>query len=254
MMKRVIYTCITGGYDKLRQPETLDGDFAYICFTDAAVSSEEGVWQIRPIPYSCDDPTRLSRYVKLLPHKVLGEYDESLWIDANIAIRGDGIYDAVRRASSSGSLVAQVPHLVRDCVYEEIAACYKDLRIGFREARRTRRHLLSEGFPRHFGLMENNLIFRRHNDPAVISLSEAWWEEYNRFSRRDQLSLMPVCRKCGLYPENLLGEGANVRNVPYLDYSRHTLAGDPSAKRGLRRIPLKIKWSWRRIVAGLFLS
>ena len=66
-MKRVIYTCITGGYDKLREPETVDGDFDYICFTDAAVSSEEGVWQIRPIPYSCDDPTRLSRYVKLLP-------------------------------------------------------------------------------------------------------------------------------------------------------------------------------------------
>ena len=96
-MKRVIYTCITGGYDKLREPEAVDGDFDYICFTDAAVSSEEGVWQIRPIPYSCEDPTRLSRYVKLLPHKVLGEYDESLWIDANIAIRGGGIYDAVRR-------------------------------------------------------------------------------------------------------------------------------------------------------------
>ena len=104
-MKRVIYTCITGGYDKLRQPEVLDGDFDYICFTDAVGRSEEGVWQIRPIPYSCDDPTRLSRYVKLLPHKVLGEYDESLWIDANIAIRGNGIYDAVRRASSSRSLV-----------------------------------------------------------------------------------------------------------------------------------------------------
>ena len=55
-MKRVIYTCITGGYDKLREPETVDVDFDYICFTDAAVSSEEGVWQIRPIPYSCEDP------------------------------------------------------------------------------------------------------------------------------------------------------------------------------------------------------
>lgn len=253
-MKRVIYTCIVGGYDKLRQPEVLDKDFDYICFTDAAVSGQDGAWQLRPIPFVCEDRTRLSRYVKLMPHKVLGDYDESLWLDANITIKGQGIYDAVRRVSSAGSLIAQVPHLGRDCVYEEIAACYKDLRIGFREARRTRRHLLSEGFPRHSGLMENNLIFRRHNDPSIVRLSEAWWEEYGRYSRRDQLSLMPVLWKCGLSPDNLLGDGLNVRNVPYLEYSRHTGAASPSEKQGVARIPLKIRWTWRRIVAGLFLS
>ncbi len=253
-MKRVIYTCIVGGYDKLRQPEALDEGFDYICFSDSGAGTVDGVWQIRPIPYSCEDPTRLSRYVKLMPHKVLGEYEESLWIDANITITGAGIYEAVRKVSAEGSLVAQVLHLGRDCVYEEIPACYKDLRIGFREARRTRKHLLSEGFPRHFGLMENNLIFRRHNDPSVVRLSETWWEEYCNYSRRDQLSLMPVCWKCGVFPDNLLGGGLNVRNVPFLGYSRHTGANDPSQKRGIRRIPLKIKWSWRRIVAGLFLS
>lgn len=253
-MKRVIYTCIAGGYDKLRQPGVLDADFDYICFTDEVGSGRDGVWQLRPIPFECEDRTRLSRYVKLLPHKVLGEYEESLWIDANITIKGAGIYEAVRRVSSAGSLIAQVPHLGRDCVYDEIAACYKDLRIGFGEARRTRRHLLSEGFPRHFGLMENNLIFRKHNDPSIIRLSEMWWEEYGRFSRRDQLSLMPVLRRCGLYPDSLLGEGLNVRNVLFLEYSGHTGAGDPFAKRGLARIPLKIKWTWRRIVAGIFLT
>ena len=253
-MKRVIYTCIVGGYDKLRQPEVIDGDFDYICFSDSGAGTVDGVWQIRPIPYYCQDPGRLSRYVKLLPHKVLGDYDESLWLDANISIKGDGVYEAVRRVSDGGSLVAQVPHPDRDCVYEEIAACYKDLRIGFGEARRTRRHLLSEGFPRHLGLMENNIIFRKHNDPSVVRLSEAWWEEYSRYSRRDQLSLMPVCWKSGLSPDNLLGEGLNVRNVPFLGYSRHTGVGDPSLRRGIRRIPLKIKWTWRRIVAGLFLT
>lgn len=253
-MKRVIYTCIVGGYDVLRQPKVVDGDFDYICFSDDTSRERDGVWQIRQIPYSSEDRTRLSRYVKLLPHKVLQEYDESLWIDANITITGAGVYDAVRLASGRGSLIAQVPHLERDCVYDEIVACYKDLRIGYGEARRVRQHLMDEGFPRHFGLMENNLIFRRHNDPAVICLSESWWEEYNAFSRRDQLSLMPVCRKTGVTPDNLLDGGKNVRNVPYLEYSRHSAAQDPSCCKGPERILLKIKWTWRRIVAGLFLS
>ncbi len=252
-MKKVIYTCIVGGYDELRQPIAVDPSFDYICFSNDYDQERIGVWRIRPIPVGSGDVTRISRFVKMMPHKALKDYDVSVWIDANITIVGKGFYDAVDSKVASGCLVAQVPHMTRDCVYEELAKCYMDLRIGLYDALRQRRHLIAEGFPRHFGLFENNLIFRRHNDPFVVGVSECWWEEYLKYSRRDQLALMPVYWRVGFKPEFLLGPGENTRNSDSLEIVRHAKVPLGSDLNGPRRLPFKIKWTWRRLVANLFL-
>lgn len=253
-MRKVIYTSIVGGYDSLPQPIAIDGSFEYVCFSDDIGSGRGGVWQVRPIPYSNTDKTRLSRYVKLQPHRVLEEYDVSVWIDANIQIIGREFYDIVNERIASGCLIAQVPHPQRDCVYEEISKCYRDVRIGLSDALSQRRHLLKEGFPRHFGMMENNLILRRHNDPLVKKISDAWWKEYLEYSIRDQLSLMPVYWKMGFRPELLLGEGKNARNVPYLALVRHSGVRSVADLKGIRRWPSKMRWTFREIVAGILLK
>lgn len=247
-MRKVIYTSIVGDYDPLPQPEVVDEGFDYICFSDDIKEDKAGVWTIRPIPYSNKDSTRLSRYVKLLPHVALPDYDVSVWIDANIRITGKEFYDVVNDRIASGVLMAQVPHPQRDCVYEEISMCYKDLRIGLCDALRQRRHLKKEGFPRHFGMMENNLILRRHNDPVVRQVSDGWWREYLTYSIRDQLSLMPVCWKSGFRPELLLGEGKNARNVPYLEIMRHYGRRSIVELKGVRRWPMKFRWTFRAVV------
>lgn len=252
-MRKVIYTCIVGGYDTLPQPSVVDGSFEYVCFSDDIDGGCAGVWQIRPIPYSISDRTRLSRYVKLQPHEVLQDYDVSVWIDANIKIVGEEFYRHVNEKIESGALMSQVPHPQRDCVYEEISKCYQDVRIGFWDALRQKRHLEKEGFPRHFGMMENNLIFRRHNNPVVKRISDGWWKEYLEYSIRDQLSLMPVCWESGFRPDLLLGEGKNARNVPYLELVRHSGVPSVAELRGARRLPKKIQWTFRRIMAWLFL-
>lgn len=252
-MKKVIYTCITGNYDSLPQPLVTDASFDYICFSNDIKEDKAGIWQVRPIPYCNSDKTRLSRYVKLQPHKVLQEYDVSIWMDANINIIDDRFYSIVNDKIDSGTLMAQVPHPQRDCVYEEITKCYKDVRIGLYDALRQRIHLQKEGFPRHFGMMENNLILRRHNDPEVIHISDEWWKEYLKYSLRDQLSLMPVCWKEGFRPDLLLGEGNNARNVPYLAITRHPGTNLIHGLKGIRRLPKKIQWSFRALAADILL-
>lgn len=252
-MRKVIYTSITGNYDSLSQPLAVDASFEYVCFSNDIKEDRVGVWQVRPIPYSNNDGTRLSRYVKLQPHKVLHDYDVSVWIDANIRILDDGFYRAVNGKIESGVLMAQVPHPQRDCVYEEITKCYKDVRIGLCDALRQKRHLKETGFPRHFGMMENNLILRRHNDPVVVRVSDEWWREYLDYSVRDQLSLMPVCWKLGFRPELLLGEGNNARNVPYLEVTRHPGRNFVNGLKGIRRLPKKMQWSFRAVVADVLL-
>ncbi len=253
-MKKVIYTCIVGNYDNLPQPLAVDGSFEYICFTNEISGGRAGVWQIRPIPYSDDDMTRLSRYVKLQPHRVLADFDVSVWIDGNVRITDGEFYRLVDGKVESGALMAQVQHPQRDCVYEEISKCYRDVRISLSDALKQRERLEREDFPRHYGLMENNLIFRRHNDPTVVRISDAWWNAYLDGSVRDQFCLMPVFRRLDFRPELLLGEGRNVRNVTYLEIVKHSGVPAVSGLKGLKRMRMKILWTFRRIVAALFLG
>ena len=251
-MKKVIYTALVGNYDSLMQPAAVDPEFDYICFSDCIKGPKVGVWEIRPIPFTSPSHTRVARYSKLQPHVVLPEYEYSVWMDANILIKGEEFYEKVNAKISEGVKMAFVPHPSRDCVYEEIVRCYRDVRISFRDAVKQRRHLLAMGYPEHWGLMETSLILRCHNDPDVIRISDAWWEELQNYTFRDQLSQMPACWKNGIRPELLLGEGKNARNVPYLEVVRHSLAHQPEY-RGLRRLPKKVQWTFRRIVARLFL-
>ena len=251
-MKKVIYTALVGNYDSLMQPAAVDPEFDYICFSDCIKGPKVGVWEIRPIPFTSPSHTRVARYSKLQPHVVLPEYEYSVWMDANILIKGEEFYEKVNAKISEGVKMAFVPHPSRDCVYEEIVRCYRDVRISFRDAVKQRRHLLAMGYPEHWGLMETGMILRRHNDQDVIRISDAWWEELQNYTFRDQLSQMPACWKNGIRPELLLGEGKNARNVPYLEVVRHSLAHQPEY-RGLRRLPKKVQWTFRRIVARLFL-
>ena len=253
-MRKVIYTCVTGAYDSLRQPCRVDPSYDYICFSDTPSGKRDGVWNILPIPFTCPDKTRQSRFVKLQPHKVLQDYDVSVWMDANITITGESFYEALERKVDSGCLVSQVPHLSRDCVYEEIVSCYKDMRISLRDAVRQFRHLKAEGFPPHFGLWENNVIFRRHNDPRVRRISDAWWNEYMSYSKRDQLALVPVYWKEGFTPEPLFGDGVNSRNARCLEIVRHPSTKDAGVVSWAHHPIIKMAWSWRRVMAALFLG
>ena len=89
----VVYTVMVGDYDKILQPLVVDDRFDYVLFTDQARNDKIGVWQVRTFDYQNDDKTRISRYLKTHPEKLLPEYDASLWIDGNIQITNSYIYN-----------------------------------------------------------------------------------------------------------------------------------------------------------------
>lgn len=223
MNKKVIYTCLVGNYDELLQPLVVDESFDYICFSNDIKEEKVGVWQIRPIPYSCKDNARLSRFVKILPHKVLSEYDWSLWMDANIQITGKELYDKFNEKIREGNLVSQVPHLFppEDCTYDEIRYAYLCGRCGIVTSIKQYCRLKREGFPAHFGLFENNVIFRKHNDGLVVAQSQHWWSEFCKYTKRDQFNLMYIFWKNNYYPDYLFGEKQNSRNVSFLQWREH---------------------------------
>lgn len=244
--KYVIYTCLTGGYDQLQQPQAVNPEYDYICFTDDFPQGRMGVWTIVPLPFKHKDKLVASRYVKLLPHTVLSSYSCSVWMDANITITGDLFYEYVHRCINDEKvLIAQVNHVYqnRDCIYDEIEACLEAGKIGLWAALGQFFYLRRNHFPRHQGLFENNLIFRRHNDSFVKLISEVWWKEFNRHAKRDQLSLNYIYWKEYYTPAQLLAPGECARNVDYLKYVNH--AGQPQVKglRGKIRIKVSIPFS-----------
>ncbi len=220
-MKNVIYTILVGNYDSLMQPLAVDERFDYVCFSNDITDEKVGVWTIRRIPFENSDNTRVSRYPKILPHKVFPDCDYSLYIDANIQIIGRELYDVINRKIEENALIAQVPNIFRNCIYKDIEIAYRKRKVDLKGAKRQYKHLEQEEFPAHFGLFENNVILRKHNDPMVIEISEAWWKEYSNYTHRDQFCLMYVYWRHNYMPTYLFGEGKNARNVEYLKLVKH---------------------------------
>lgn len=221
----IIYTAITGGYDKLQQPCLPADGFRFICFVSKGCkkSGFEGAWQIVEIPDDCPDSTLLARRQKLNPHKVLpNDCDYSLWIDGNILIKDDSLYRRCRELASEGVLYAGISHPFNDCPYAEAEKCLKDRREKFSKLMRVVGFLRRDRVDEHSGLMETNLILRKHNDPAVIKFDELWWERLQRYSNRDQLTHTSCIKDTPeLRPVTLFEKGTSARNHPGLEYIHH---------------------------------
>lgn len=208
----VIYTVLTGGYDDLRQPEEICGNCDYICFSNDIQSEQIGVWQIRRLDYHHDKPVRESRFPKLNPHLVLPEYEYSLYLDANIAIR-HSVYEKIRNLVKQDVSLAMIPHPERNCVYQE-AMILTAWEIGEPNLiYRQTKFLLKNHFPQNHGLFTGGMIFRKHNHPDIINFSECWWNLYCRFSSRDQLGLTYALYKTHLEPEIMFPSSYYADNV-----------------------------------------
>ena len=218
-----IYTCIVGGYDELQQPAVVEDGFDFICFVGMGEMTQGrvGVWDVRELPVHFGTATYDARWAKMHPHELLPDYAASVWIDGNIALTDGSLFEAVRARMASDVQFSGVPHPTRDCTYAEARKCFdmRYLKLG---------GLLGVwlyqwicGLPRHAGLIESNLVFRRHLDPAVVAFDERWWRLILNLSRRDQLSLMVCLRKSGLRWDDRLLDGLNTRNHPGFKYLLH---------------------------------
>mgnify|MGYP003310593105 CR=1 FL=1 len=221
----IIYTAITGAYDSLPQPFQPAEGFEFICFVEkgAKKSERDGVWRIEEIPFSWSDMTLLARSQKLNPHTSLPEDSRwSLWIDGNIRITDDSLYRICRELQKRDVKLAGVKHPFRDCPYEETLRCLADRRESLWKLLRLVRFLRRNNVPEHAGLMETNIIFRKHNDPTVVEFDRWWWECLVKFSNRDQLTqTFALLDTSGLEAEYIFPDGVSSRNFKGVEYVRH---------------------------------
>ena len=229
-MRIAVYTSIFGGYDNLIDDQLKMDGVDYICYTDADIKSD--TWEVRKSTPIYTDSNRNAKKYKVLPHRYLGEYDWSVWIDGNIKIHSD------IRPLCSGEPYKVYDHMkvfdARDCIYDEAETI---LNFGKINSERTpergiknwkdnpklivdqMNRYISEGYPKNNGLATNPIILRNHNDSAVIAVMEDWWSEIKYNSKRDQLSFNYIAWKNQFNFVYLQGDSRN--NEYFLQTGKH---------------------------------
>jgi O-antigen biosynthesis protein len=226
-MRTVIYTAIFGNYDELSEPVAQDVECDFVCFTDRRLPPRVGAWNIVPVKARvATHPRMQAKRFKLLSHKVFREgrlalayrwqrglwslrhrYASSIWVDGNIAIKGQSFAKDVLDAASDAGW-AMFRHPDRDCIFDEAFVSAKMKKYEGLPVREQVEAYRREGVPEHGGLFACGVIARKEPlRDALRRVNELWWKENVKWTYQDQLSLPYVLKKTGaivgIIPGNL---------------------------------------------------
>ena len=154
------------------------------------------------------DPRRNSRIQKIMPHKFM-KCDHSIYLDGNMKLLVDPqvLIDKYLKDCD----IAFFIHGARDCIYDEAIEVAKlgldDPEVIIEQAK----YYEDNEYGKHKGLLQGGFIIRKHNK-RVERFNEAWWADYCRFSRRDQLSLMPAIESSGVIVNPIHGKWFDYRD------------------------------------------
>lgn len=222
--KIVIYTAIVNSYDSIKLPEKLDKRIDYVLFTDKP-AFDVGVYKIRPISYFNEDVIKTARYIKTHPHLLLNEYDIAIWIDSNITIIGD-IYPLINKFINSKNPVGAVRHPIRNNIYEEIEECILRNKDHNSTLQKQVSNYKKLDFY-HSDLIESNFMMFKVKNRQVHKFLNTWWEEIDKFSRRDQLSLNYSLLKNRINWHRILDRPESIRNHHLFAFTPHDLNQGP---------------------------
>lgn len=229
---------MTGGYEQVKQPKCIDSRFDYVLFSNDFEDNTNGIWQIRRIDYKLDcDSKRLSRYPKSHPESLLAEYEASLYIDANLSIADDWVYERFIELYNKKCVFSGIKLVMtgRDCIYDHAFDLSIIGIVHDYDAIIQCHELYKRGFPRHYGLNENNVIFRMHTKEMEDADREWWWWITN-YTFRDQLSYMFCLWKHKIpIKEFFLPEGEDTHTSKHFHYTSHNNSASVSSKKWLKR-------------------
>jgi hypothetical protein len=198
-----VYTCLFGGYERFNDFDYRDGseDIDFLCFTDDPQLRPKH-WRTVLMRPNLLDHSRASRMPKTQPHRFLPHHDWSLYVDNSLRLKVPPrrIFDYLAEAPSP---YVCFRHYERNCVYDEAAEVLRLGRDGPARVNAQMDAYRRLGYPPNNGLAKNAFILRRHHDPHLPEVMEAWFNQILLWSRRDQLSLNPVMWSYGFHPSYL---------------------------------------------------
>lgn len=204
----VVYTAITNktnDYDELKDQPTKGVDF--IAFLESPIISK--TWQSRVIHKNFPDPNRNAKIHKILSHKYFPDKLYSLWIDGSVSIKFPFSIEKLIEIYLSDADLALFKHSDRHCLYQEANICMQRGLDNPEIIKEQIQRYTQEGHPSNFGLGECTILLRRHTD-QIKKFNEAWWEEIQKGSKRDQISFPYLINKMNIkykyFPGHLRAE------------------------------------------------
>ncbi|WP_187620205.1 glycosyltransferase domain-containing protein [Selenomonas ruminis] len=198
-----VYTCVLGGYDKLWEPLYRSSYCDYYAITDFDIDSES-IWnrieyeKFIPHVENKTNFTYINRWCKMHPHNIFPQYEYSVYIDGSVLIVAD-IVPLVLKMIKSGSFIGIHKHGIRKYIKTEAKAIVKTKKNIDRKTLYNQIHKYkSRGYNDDIPLLEATIIVRKHNHNKCIKVMEDWWDEFIKYSPRDQISLPYVLWKNGM--------------------------------------------------------
>ena len=199
----VIYTCISGGYDTLKEPLLEFDNVTYICYTDDAAKIKQAghtKWLIRQIPDDISEKYNgilTNRYLKMHPKELFPDADYAVYVDGNIGIQSFPGFYVTRTDVHTG--IAIFSHSQRQCAYAEAQVCISRRKGKSKGIEHKMERYDKSGFPRDYGLYECTVIASDLQNTLSIEIMDKWWKEFlHSKSFRDQLSLPYVMWRSGM--------------------------------------------------------
>lgn len=212
-MKRVVlYSASFGGHDE--PPEIWDADCDLILLTDSE-TIERKTWQIIRVPVTHASPRHPRMRAKY--HKLAScwhfdrKYQYSVWIDAAFWVHhGAGFVDHCLGHLHDG--IAFYPHPAEHRTLEqEVSYALAMPKYDGEPLVEQVRHYRREGF--EGGRLLCGGVIAREHTRSVEQLEGAWYNECERWTSQDQLSLPYVLAKHGITPGLIPGD---IYSNPYL--------------------------------------
>lgn len=193
-MRVGLYSALYGRYEQPKLlPDTLG--VPAVMYTDNPEINAPG-WEVRVVDMediAPGNPMMQHKWWKTHPGIALPNTDVSLWMDASMEIC---VPDYVQRCLTAlgDDDWACVPHPARWCIFPE-ADYSATLTWRYDPAKilPQRDFYRSIGHPDSWGLIATGANARRHTR-AVLEVSHMWWDECERWSHQDQLSLPVLLR------------------------------------------------------------
>lgn len=175
--KGVVFTTTLFSQIELQQPEYINMNWDYICFTKdkEKLGTKEGVWQYRDFNVEgCEDNRILFHMCMLKAHELLPEYDYSIWVNPAYKIVGD--LELFLASYGRNVSFLAFPSYVTDDVYEIMETGLHSDEENIK-MRKKRLQYEKEGYPCHYGMISDNIIIRNHRDEKMCDVMETWWKE-----------------------------------------------------------------------------
>lgn len=182
MGKIAVYTFMQEGGQMPAQPYNASvwkaKGFDFICFVTKKGDMPDycGAWYIDELPISWEDRLLNAVIPKINPQSVLEDYEYSLWLDGDVAITGDAIYEHCLEMQQRGVVYADLEHTSIRSVYSYAWKVWRQGLEPFKVVWNAVSFLISKGILPGAGFHDTSVMFRAHENEAVLEFDRWWWE------------------------------------------------------------------------------